>query len=280
MVWVLVGGGKRLEVGEDGRGEEGRRRREIRIGKSEANELVIGHESVSRSHAVMGYDERKQAVWVEDASSNGTWVNGEKMETGRRIELKSGSKIKFGEDQEVYVLELVDRSQGTKELLSSLEGYGDEGLTSDKHQLQDLALGVGDLGRRTREILLLQVEVLDPGIGRDLGLGTGDDLAPGTGDDLAPGTGDDLGPGTGDDLAPGTGDDLAPGTGDDLAPGTGGGRNHEIAGLSLAEEGDPDREVQGKEERMRQRIILQQETCMIAQGTFKGTLEQEQIYNF
>ncbi|EKX50958.1 hypothetical protein GUITHDRAFT_135031 [Guillardia theta CCMP2712] len=132
MVWVLVGGGRRLEIGGEGGGAEEGRKGDVRIGKSEDNDVVISHESVSRRHAVIGYSDRKKAVWLEDDSSNGTWVNGEKVERDRRIELANGSKIRFGEHDEAYVLELVDKSEGTKELLSRLEGYGDEDAEEDE----------------------------------------------------------------------------------------------------------------------------------------------------
>ncbi len=67
-------------------------------GRVESNDLVLDDASVSRFHAWLQLDEKAQSWSLTDAESrNGTWVNGQRCEAGKRVALKDGAEIRLGE---------------------------------------------------------------------------------------------------------------------------------------------------------------------------------------
>ena len=64
------------------------------VGRENADILLI-HNSVSRKHAKIVVEESR--VYVEDTgSTNGTFVDGAKIESGQRTEIKDGTELTFG----------------------------------------------------------------------------------------------------------------------------------------------------------------------------------------
>ncbi len=64
------------------------------IGREEDNTIVLGDAAVSRHHAVLYVE--KNAFTIQDlGSSNGTFVNGERMGAGR-VRIKPGDSVRFG----------------------------------------------------------------------------------------------------------------------------------------------------------------------------------------
>lgn len=69
---------------------------ELVVGRAPDCELVIDDPSVSKRHAVLGWDAQQKHAWVEDQkSSNGTWLNG--TELTRRVRVNDGDTLAFGE---------------------------------------------------------------------------------------------------------------------------------------------------------------------------------------
>lgn len=65
------------------------------IGRDKSNQLIIGDPKVSRFHAVVSF--RDGEAYIKDSkSSNGTFVNGERVNPDRATKLKNGDKIKVG----------------------------------------------------------------------------------------------------------------------------------------------------------------------------------------
>jgi uncharacterized protein YegL len=77
------------------------RKRVTRIGRiDKINDLVISQETISRQHALIEY--KDYAYWVVDqTSSNGTFVNGERIVD--QIRLKHGDRLSF----DIYAFEFV-----------------------------------------------------------------------------------------------------------------------------------------------------------------------------
>ena len=79
----------------DLRAVEGR----LTIGRGRAADLVLADDSVSRSHAAVWPE--GSTVVVEDLdSSNGTWVNGERMDGRQR--LHDGDVVRIGQTELRY----------------------------------------------------------------------------------------------------------------------------------------------------------------------------------
>jgi pSer/pThr/pTyr-binding forkhead associated (FHA) protein len=67
----------------------------VRLGKRPTNDLVISHQTLSASHAVVVF--RDGGFWLTDlGSANGTFVNGMKVRFGEPRRLAEGDRVKLG----------------------------------------------------------------------------------------------------------------------------------------------------------------------------------------
>jgi FHA domain len=70
----------------------------VTLGRVDSNDLVLDDASVSRFHAYLQLDERSQRWSLTDAESrNGTWVDGQRSEAGKRVAVRDGSELRLGE---------------------------------------------------------------------------------------------------------------------------------------------------------------------------------------
>jgi len=70
----------------------------VTVGRVESNDIVVDDGSVSRFHAWLQKDERTQAWSLTDAESkNGTWVDGVQLAGKKRVTLRDGASLNFGE---------------------------------------------------------------------------------------------------------------------------------------------------------------------------------------
>jgi pSer/pThr/pTyr-binding forkhead associated (FHA) protein len=65
------------------------------IGRDKTNQLIIADSKVSRFHAVVSFE--NEISYIKDTgSSNGTYINGKKIDAGKKVRLYDGDKIKVG----------------------------------------------------------------------------------------------------------------------------------------------------------------------------------------
>jgi pSer/pThr/pTyr-binding forkhead associated (FHA) protein len=77
----------------------------VTVGRTENNDLVLDHSSISRFHAYFLRDSRTKAWTLVDAESkNGTWVGPLKLERGATGMLQDRIRLRFG-DVEMTFLE-------------------------------------------------------------------------------------------------------------------------------------------------------------------------------
>ncbi|WP_039801916.1 FHA domain-containing protein [Nocardia araoensis] len=82
--------------GNDGPVLKLHRGREIEIGREMVHPEAPGRSTISRRHAIVGMDENGR-VWIRDAdSTNGTRVNGDRLDGGERRILEPGDELRFG----------------------------------------------------------------------------------------------------------------------------------------------------------------------------------------
>jgi smad nuclear-interacting protein 1 len=88
------------------------------IGRDKAiADILTEHESCSKQHAVLqyrlfqkptrdglGYEQEVRPYVMDLDSTNGTFLNGKKIESARYVELKVKDVLKFGESTREYVL--------------------------------------------------------------------------------------------------------------------------------------------------------------------------------
>lgn len=73
--------------------EEGKR---LSIGRTKENDLPIDDPSVSKFHASLMLNNEGRLVAADTGSTNGTFVNGERIAYGKAITLEPADKIRFG----------------------------------------------------------------------------------------------------------------------------------------------------------------------------------------
>ncbi len=73
--------------------EEGKR---LSVGRTKENDLAIDHTSVSKMHASLLLNSEAKLVVADTGSTNGTYLNDERIAYGKAIVLAAGDKLKFG----------------------------------------------------------------------------------------------------------------------------------------------------------------------------------------
>src|SRR5215468_1966026 len=69
----------------------------VGIGRDSANALIVDDSTVSNFHAALTLSANGNLLQIGRASSNGTFVNGVALETGGRIIVRDGDRLKFGD---------------------------------------------------------------------------------------------------------------------------------------------------------------------------------------
>jgi pSer/pThr/pTyr-binding forkhead associated (FHA) protein len=69
----------------------------ITVGRTENNDLVLDHSSISRFHAYFLRDSRAKTWKLVDAESkNGTWVGPLRLERGATAPVQDRTRLRFG----------------------------------------------------------------------------------------------------------------------------------------------------------------------------------------
>ena len=69
----------------------------VGVGRNSANALIIDDSTVSNFHAALTISANGDLLLADRGSSNGTYVNGVTLETGGRIIIRDGDRLKFGD---------------------------------------------------------------------------------------------------------------------------------------------------------------------------------------
>ena len=85
----------------------------VSIGRDKNCTIVINNNTVSKDHAILEFDEDFNCIIKDLNSSNGTYVNGQKLKTVP-LKLRTGDKIKFGKYDMEYIFESANMLNDTK----------------------------------------------------------------------------------------------------------------------------------------------------------------------
>jgi hypothetical protein len=80
------------------------------LGRSLTCAIVLPHPSVSRCHAAIGHHPDRGFYITDVGSSNGTWVNGQRLVPSRRQALRDGDLIRIGSVRVEFFAVKRDRS--------------------------------------------------------------------------------------------------------------------------------------------------------------------------
>jgi pSer/pThr/pTyr-binding forkhead associated (FHA) protein len=84
---------RRIEFPESGR---------ISIGRTAANDLTIDDASISKIHASAVFDKNGQLLIADTGSTNGTFINGERIPYGKALAVSGDDKVKFGTVEVIF----------------------------------------------------------------------------------------------------------------------------------------------------------------------------------
>ena len=71
-------------------------RQRLSVGRTKENDLWIDDTSVSKIHAALVLNSDKQLMVADTGSTNGTFINGERIAYGKAIVIKDADKLRFG----------------------------------------------------------------------------------------------------------------------------------------------------------------------------------------
>lgn len=71
------------------------------IGRDKTNNIIIADPKVSKFHAVVTF-ENGDAYIKDTDSTNGTYINNKRIDSGKKIKLSNGDKIKVGGTVIIY----------------------------------------------------------------------------------------------------------------------------------------------------------------------------------
>lgn len=77
---------------------------ELRIGKSQDNEVIISNNFISKNHAKLYIDQVGNLFVVDTKSTNGTFVNGRRIESGVKVPVSTSDNIEFAQGQGVRLV--------------------------------------------------------------------------------------------------------------------------------------------------------------------------------
>jgi pSer/pThr/pTyr-binding forkhead associated (FHA) protein len=68
----------------------------LSIGRTKENDLVINDPSISKIHAALVLNLDRQLMVADTGSTNGTFINNQRISYGRAVVINEGDKLKFG----------------------------------------------------------------------------------------------------------------------------------------------------------------------------------------
>jgi len=97
-------------------------RERLSVGRTKENDLWLDDPSVSKIHAALVLNSEKQLMVADTGSTNGTFINNQRIAYGRAFVIKDGDKLKFGTVE--VALEHVVKASSTEAI-----DAGDDGET-------------------------------------------------------------------------------------------------------------------------------------------------------
>lgn len=68
----------------------------LSVGRTKENDLIIDDQSISKIHAALVLSSDNQLLVADTGSTNGTYVNGQRIAYGKGVSIKNGDKVNFG----------------------------------------------------------------------------------------------------------------------------------------------------------------------------------------
>lgn len=105
------------------------------IGRTKENDLMIEDNSISKVHAAFVFNSKSQLVLADTGSTNGTFINGQRIAYGRAFPVNNGDSLKFGTVD--VSLKHIAREPEIVELEEDRIEYLPENSTKDKSNVKN-----------------------------------------------------------------------------------------------------------------------------------------------
>ena len=94
----------------------------ISIGRNRTSQIVLNNNTISKDHAIIEFDQDGNAIIKDLNSSNGTFVNGQRLKFNP-IRLKTGDKITFGKYDAEFTFEAFNMNNGDSKTEADINQY-------------------------------------------------------------------------------------------------------------------------------------------------------------
>ena len=105
-------------------------KKRMAVGRTKENDLVIEDESVSKIHAALVLNPQKKLLVADTGSTNGTFINGNRIAYGRAFPIEENDKVKFG-NVEVFLRRVPKPTD-----FATPENYDQEPPKTEAYQLE------------------------------------------------------------------------------------------------------------------------------------------------
>lgn len=125
-------------------------KKRIGVGRTRENDLVIEDDSISKIHAALVLNPEKMLLVADTGSTNGTFINGQRIAYGRAFPIGENDKVKFG-TVEVFLRKVPKQTD-----FATQEGYTLEPTPTEAYQLPAQPTEAYQLPTQNAENLLPQ----------------------------------------------------------------------------------------------------------------------------
>jgi pSer/pThr/pTyr-binding forkhead associated (FHA) protein len=94
----------------------------ISIGRNRTSQIVLNNNTISKDHAIIEFDQDGNAIIKHLNSSNGTYVNGQRLKFNP-VRLKTGDKITFGKYDAEFTFEAFNMNNGDSKTEADINQY-------------------------------------------------------------------------------------------------------------------------------------------------------------
>ena len=119
----------------------------VTVGRTAPNGLVIDDESVSKMHASLAFDDKGHLILADTGSTNGTFLNGERIPYGKALTVADGETVKFGSVPVTFTIRPgADRSAQHGDVVESKETAiaNEAGVTSGELPVAETTGQIGN----------------------------------------------------------------------------------------------------------------------------------------
>lgn len=125
---------------------------EYSVGRNPESIIPLLHPSISKEHGLFKFIFSDKKLIIKDLHSlNGIYVNGNKIEANKDYILNNNDTIKFGKDNDVYLVKIPEKTNKEDELLRSNDFYRNE-CTKMQEKYNELEKKYGQLQREKEKI--------------------------------------------------------------------------------------------------------------------------------